>query len=302
MADKKEYDVIIIGGSYAGLSAAMSLGRSLRKVLVVDSGRPCNAPTPHSHNFLTQDGERPAAISQKAKEQVANYPTVQFRNAKVTDVLKLDQGFRVQTDDDGPFFAKKLIFSTGLRDLMPDIPGFAECWGISILHCPYCHGYEVRGQRTGILANGDMGYHLLQLIRNLSKDLILFTQGKAELDAERLQKIQGHHIQVMETKIKQIDHKEGRIQQVVLENGEAIPLDALYARPAFVQHSPIPEKLGCSLTEQGLLQVDFFHRTTVPGIYACGDNVNMARSVALAVSSGSMAGAFVNHDMAAAEF
>lgn len=302
MKDSTEYDAIIIGGSYAGLSAAMSLGRSLRKVLVVDSGKPCNAQTPHSHNFITQDGQTPAAITAAAKTQVAAYSTVKFHNALATQARKRGEVFEVETAIGATFLAKKLVLATGLKDLMSNIPGFAECWGISIVHCPYCHGYEIRGQRTGILANGEMGFHFLQLIFNLSKDLLLFTNGKAELSPEQLQKLQHRNIQVVETEIDHIVHQKGQIRQVVLKNGETISLEALYSRPPFEQHCPIPQALGCELTEQGLLKVDAFQRTTVAGVYACGDNVNMARSVALAVSSGSMAGAFVNHDLTAAEF
>jgi thioredoxin reductase len=302
MKDSTEYDAIIIGGSYAGLSAAMSLGRSLRKVLVMDSGNPCNAQTPHSHNFLTQDGGTPAAITAIAKAQVAAYSTVKFQDALATHARKSGDGFEVETAAGDIFHTKKLVLATGLKDLVPNIPGFAECWGISIMHCPYCHGYEIKGQKTGILANGEMGFHFLQLIFNLSKDLLLFTNGKAELSREQLQKIQRHNIQIVETEIDHIVHQKGQIQQLVLKNGEAISLQALYSRPPFVQHSPIPQALGCELTEQGLLKVDPFQRTTVAGVYACGDNVNMARSVALAVSGGSMAGAFVNHDLTAAEF
>jgi thioredoxin reductase len=184
MADSNTFEVIIIGGSYSGLSAAMSLGRSLRKVMIIDSGKPCNRQTPHSHNFLTQDGETPAAISQKAKNQVMDYPTVSFHEGLAIKAHKTGNDFEVITETGEKFTSKKLIFATGLKDIMPEIDGFADCWGISILHCPYCHGYEARDTKTAILANEDSGFHYAQLLSNWTKDLALFTDGISILTAE----------------------------------------------------------------------------------------------------------------------
>src|SRR5687767_8830866 len=157
MTDKKNFDVIIIGGSYAGLSAAMALGRALRNVLIIDSGKPCNRQTPHSHNFITQDGNSPKQIASVAKEQVAKYNTVEFLDGLATTATKTEKGFEVSTQSGQQFFTKKIILATGLKDNMPAIPGFAECWGITVIHCPYCHGYEVRNVKTGVLGNGDFG-------------------------------------------------------------------------------------------------------------------------------------------------
>src|SRR5690606_19696546 len=166
MTENKVFDVIIIGGSYAGLSAALALGRSLRHVLIIDSGAPCNRQTPHSHNFLTHDGEPPARIATQARDEVLRYDTVRFVQDTATEAVSQEHGFAVTTASGDRYTAQKLLFATGVRDLMPDIPGFADCWGISILHCPYCHGYEVRGRTTGVLANGDTGYELAMFINN----------------------------------------------------------------------------------------------------------------------------------------
>src|SRR5690606_26609566 len=143
MANNKHFDVIIIGGSYAGLSAAMALGRALRNVLIIDGGSPCNRQTPHSHNFITQDGEKPHIIAEKARTQVLQYPTIKFITGIAHSGFKTEFGFTITTKANETFEAKKLIFATGLKDNMPDIKGFSECWGISVIHCPYCHGYEV---------------------------------------------------------------------------------------------------------------------------------------------------------------
>lgn len=184
---------------------------------------------------------------------------------------------------------------------MPDISGFAECWGISILHCPYCHGYEVRHKKTGILANGDMGFHFVQLISNWTKDLMLFTHGKATLNAEQNQIIQNNNIEIVEKEIKSIEHQEGKIQAVTFHDGYQISVEAMYARPNFIQSSDIPEKLGCELSEQGLFKVDNLQKTSVDGVYACGDNCSM-RAVSVAVASGTTAGAAVNNKLCEEEF
>ena len=139
-----EFEVIIIGGSYSGLAAAMALGRSVRRVLIIDSGAPCNRFTPHSHNFITHDGEVPAVISAKAKAQVLAYPTVQFQEGIVTKADKTAQGFTVTTASGATYTAKKLFIATGVKDILPEINGLAACWGVSAIHCPYCHGYEYR--------------------------------------------------------------------------------------------------------------------------------------------------------------
>ncbi|MBL7931401.1 MAG: NAD(P)/FAD-dependent oxidoreductase, partial [Bacteroidia bacterium] len=158
MNEKNMFDVIIIGGSYSGLAAGLALGRALRKVLIIDSGLPCNRQTPHSHNFITHDGKTPAEISRMARGQVEKYETVTFLESTVIDGAKVGKGFEIKTEKGEVFKATKLIFATGIRDQMPDIEGFSECWGITAIHCPYCHGYEVWNQITGILANGAFAY------------------------------------------------------------------------------------------------------------------------------------------------
>ena len=296
MTDNRNFEVIIIGGSYSGLSAAMSLGRALRQVLVIDSGTPCNRQTPHSHNFITQDGEMPGEIARKAKEQVLQYDTVAFYEGLAVSGKKTKTGFEIETQPGDIFTAKRLIFATGLSDTMPDIKGFAACWGISVLHCPYCHGYEVRNQKTGIIANGDAGFHYAQLISNWTKELLLFTNGKSTLTAEQTERIRKNSIQIIEQEIDFIEHDNGKVQQIKCKDYPGIHLRAMYSGPAFTQHCKIPETLGCECTEQGLLTVDAFQKTSVEGVYACGDNCSW-RAVSVAVSTGTMAGAAVNNEL-----
>lgn len=296
MESKEIFDTIVIGGSYAGLSAAMALGRSLRRALIIDSGTPCNRQTPHSHNFLTQDGKTPAEIAATAREQVAKYETVHFLSGMATDVKEIGGQFEVRIKDQDIRLAKKLIIATGVRDMMPDMPGFADCWGITVIHCPYCHGYEFRGKPTGILIPQDpaQAVHLSGLVRNLTEDLTLFTNGTQPFDDMQLQQFAGKGIRLVNDSIREIDHRDGLIQYIVLENGERIALSALYARVPFDLYHDIGEQLGCQKTDFGLLQVDAFQKTNVPGVYACGDNASPMRSVANAVYTGNVAGAMVN--------
>jgi thioredoxin reductase len=297
MTHQNDFDVIVTGGSYAGLSAAMSLGRALRKVLVIDSGKPCNRQTPHSHNFLTRDGQTPKEIATLAKEQVAKYSTVTFYEGLAVSGSAKEAGFEITTQAGDVFSARKLVFATGVRDLMPDLKGFAECWGISVIHCPYCHGYEVHHEKTGVLANGDLAFEYAKLISNWTQDLTLFTNGSSTLTAEQTEKISSHNIQIVEKEIDHFEQQDGRIRQLVFKDQSAFPLKAIYHKPAFEQHCDIPVALGCELTEQGLLKVDAFQKTNVPGIYACGDNTFAMRSVANAVAAGSFAGAALNREL-----
>ncbi|MBV8328627.1 NAD(P)/FAD-dependent oxidoreductase [Chryseobacterium sp.] len=300
--ENKNFDAIIIGGSYAGLSAGMALGRSLRNVLIIDNGNPCNKQTPHSHNFITQDGKTPGEISDLARKQVKAYPTVRFYDGTVSVMKKESSGFKIETSSGECFNGKKLILASGIKDAMPDIPGFAECWGISVIHCPYCHGYEVRNEVTGVLSDGDLGFEFSKLIYNLTKELTLFTNGKTKLSAEQLGKLNQHTIRVNEDEIEKIEHEKGYIQKIIFKNGKEAPLKALYAKITFTQNLNVSADLGCELTEQGFIKVDFIQKTSVSGVFACGDNVTMMRSVANAVAQGSLAGAMVNKELSEEEF
>lgn len=301
MADRK-YDVIIIGGSYAGLAAGMALGRSLRQVLIIDNGLPCNRQTPFSHNFLTNDGKTPKEIAILARQQVEKYKTVHFHQAQAINGFKTQHGFEIKTSSGESFLAEKLLFATGIKDLMPDMEGFAECWGISVLHCPYCHGYEVRDKPTGILGNGEYGFEFSTLISNWTKDLTLYTNGKSMLTEAQSILLEKHHISINEAPIKRLEHIHGQLQKIIFEDGTSTACHALYAKVLFEQNSAIPAALGCELTEEGYLQVDAFQRTNLPGIFACGDNATRMRTVANAVAMGTIAGIHANKEIVMERF
>ncbi len=302
MIDKKTFDVIIIGGSYSGLAAAMALGRALRNVLVIDSGKPCNRQTPYSHNFLTQDGKTPMEIATLAHQQVAKYDTVTFFDGLATKANKIENSFEIQTSSGEIFTATKLIFATGIKDIMPTIEGFAECWGTSVLHCPYCHGYEVRKQATGILGNGETGFEFAKLISNWSEDISLFSNGKSTLTIEQRTKLEKHQIKIITKEIDKLAHEGGHLTHVIFKDGSISKLKAVYTRLPFKQHCIIPTQLGCELNSDGYIKIDAIHQTTVKGVFACGDNVTRMRTVANAVAMGTTTGMMLNKELVEEEF
>lgn len=292
----KQFDVIIIGGSYAGLSAAMALGRSLRKVLIIDAGNPCNKQTPHAHNFITHDGDTPAQLASLARKQVMAYDSVQFASDEVVDGTGEDGEFKITTSSGDTFQAKKLLFATGLKDTHT-VKGFDACWGISVLHCPYCHGYEVRNQTLGVVANGEHAFHMSKLVFNLSKKVTLYTNGQSTLTEEQSKKLATQGISIVEDEILEALHSNGRITHLVFKNGLKALVEALFVKPDIQQHCKVPEKLGCMLNEHGLLQINNFQLTTVPGVYAAGDNSSMMRALSAAIAAGGVAGAMLNKEL-----
>ncbi|MCY1534117.1 Ferredoxin--NADP reductase [compost metagenome] len=280
----------------------MALGRAMKKVLVVDSGKPCNRQTPHSHNFLTNDGRTPAEISTIAKFQVKNYKTVSFFEGKVIAAYRDKNGFIVKIESGEVYNTKKMVFATGIKDILPPIQGIDACWGISVIHCPYCHGYEVREEKTGIIGNGDLAFDFVRLISNWTNALTLFTNGPSTVDGAKSGILKNKGILIIEKKIRAIEHREGHIEYLLFEDGSRIFMKALYAPSPFEQHCNIPQQIGCELTTEGYVKVDGAHETTVPGIYAIGDCSSKMRTVAGAVSSGTSCGIQLSKKMILEEF
>lgn len=302
MKNYKKFDAIIVGGSYSGLAAAMALGRALKEVLIIDSGKPCNEQTPHSHNFLTQDGKTPKEIATIAKQQVEKYETITFFNGLATNGTKNDKGFEIQVTSGKIFHADKLIFATGIKDEIPNIEGASECWGITMLHCPYCHGYEVRNQKTGILGNGEHAYELAKLISNWTNDLTVYTNGKSSLTVEQTQKLSNHQINIIENDIERLEHNKGHLQNIIFKDGTQAEVKAMYSRNSFDQHCSIPESLGCALDDEGYIKVNPFQETSVDGVFACGDNTTRLRTVANAIAMGTTAGMTASKKMILEQF
>ena len=191
----------------------------------------------------------------------------------------------------------KLIFATGIRDILPDIEGLADCWGISVLHCPFCHGYEVRQEKTGILGNGTLAFDFARLISNWTNDLTLFTNGTSTFTTEQKEQLEKHNIEIVETAVEKLEHMNGHLQNVIFRDGSKFSMKVLYAPVPFEQYCTIPALLGCELTEEGHIKVDPFMETTIAGVFACGDNATTMRTVANAVAMGTTAGMVLSKKM-----
>ena len=297
-----DFDVIIIGGSYAGLSAALSLGRATRKVLIVDAGEPCNRQTPYSHNFLTHDGQQPAEISALAKAEVLKYPTVKFVEGKAISASKSTAGFAVVLESGESFSSRKLLIATGLKDVLPNIKGLAECWAISVIHCPYCHGYEVRDEKIGLMMNGEHAFEMAKNLNLWNKDLTLLTNGKSQLTAEQSEKLTSKSIKIIEDEIIELAHEVGNLQNVVFAGGEKLALKAIYARAEVEQHVDFNIQLNFELTELKTIKVDEQQKTTASGVYAAGDCATMFRSLSIITAAGTMAAVMLNKEMISEDF
>jgi thioredoxin reductase len=233
---------------------------------------------------------------------VEKYDTVSFFNGLATTGSKTENGFEIQVSSGETFQAGKLIFATGIRDKLPDIDGITACWGISVLHCPYCHGYEVRNEKTGILGNAEYGFEFSRLISNWTSDLTLFTNGPSALTAEQTGKLAKHGINIVEKEIEKLEHTHGYIQNIIFNDGTKCSVRAVYTSVPFDQHCKIPEALGCELTEDGYIRIDNTYKTNIEGVFSCGDNVTRMRAVANAVGMGTATGGVVNKEIVTERF
>ena len=295
-------DVIIIGGSFAGLAAALQLGRAGRKVTVLDTSRPRNRFAGHSHGVLGHDHKPPLDILAEARHQLARYPTIRLVHAGAERVSGVIDDFRVVTDDNEELRARRLILSYGLADQMPDVPGFAECWGTSIVPCPYCDGFEVAGQHWGHVWSGPQSHQSARLFRDWTDKLTVFADGHA-IPPEIRADLASRNIPVVDGKIVEIAHREGHIGTVNLEAGRNIAVDVLFAQPRNRPSASLHKPLGIATvdTPTGIvLQVDERRQTSVPGIYAAGDLATpFLPSVTQASWQGAMAGIFAQQSMLA---
>ena len=296
---KNNYEVLIIGGGPAGLSAAMTLGRMSRTALLCDDNRPRNAPSSHVNNFPSRDGIHPAEWRKETRKNLEKYTSVESVTASVTSVQKDTSGFFAQLSTGEQVNAKKIILAYGVVDTLPTIPGFKELWGKSIFHCPFCHGFELRSSRLGFVGNGDLMFHALPMIFSLASDLTVFTNGKATFSAENLALLQKNKITLIEEPIQKLDYENEDLKSVVLNDGKIIERQFLFLSPTlpFKLKSNIGESLGCEKNEFGFYKVNERNQTNVSGIYACGDNMSMAHSVLLAAASGLMAGSVASAEL-----
>lgn len=295
------YDVIIIGGSFAGLSAAIYLARARRSVLVIDAGHPRNRFAAQSHGFFAQDGSSPKAMIHTARKQVTAYPTVTVIDGLAIDAWREDGKLTVLLENGRIYGAAKLLLAFGLSDVLPDIPGLAEKWGQSVLHCPYCHGYEFSDRKLGVLQLSPVSQHQALLIAQWGPTTF-FLNGGAMPEDKVLHQFKQHGVVVEVRSIAALDGTDGDLSQARLGDGEILPLDALYIGPKHYLNSPIAEQIGCKLNDGPFGQfiaVDDMKMTSVPDVFAAGDIARGGgHTVTFASSDGVMAGVAIHRSLA----
>lgn len=304
---ERQYEVIVIGGGAAGLSAALVLGRARRRTLVVDAGEPRNAPAAHMQGFLTRDGMPPAKFLAVGREEIARYG-VDLVRGRAADVTRDEDGgtFTVSLTDGRSARARRLVVATGLKDELPAVPGVAERFGRDVLHCPYCHGWEVRDRPFGVLATSPMSVHQALMVSQWSKDVILFLHEVAEgdLSDDDLRHLAAAGVSVVPGEVAGLVVEEDRLAGVRLADGTAHARSVLFTAPRPVPQTGLLEKLGADLNETpfgAYPVIDPTGRTTVPGVWAAGNAMGFSEQVVNAASSGYRAGATINGDLLMAD-
>ncbi|MFE2883256.1 NAD(P)/FAD-dependent oxidoreductase [Streptomyces sp. NPDC059272] len=298
------YDVVVIGGGAAGLSAALVLGRSRRRTLVVDAGEPRNTPAAHMQGYLTRDGMSPAEFLALGREEIARYGVDLVRDRAV-DVTMGDD-FAVALAGGETVHARRIVVATGLKDELPDVPGVAERFGRDVIHCPYCHGWEVRDQAFGVLATTPMSVHQALIVSQWSKDVTLFlhTVAESELTDDDLRRLAAAGVAVVPGEVAEMVVEGDRLTGVRLADGTAHPREAVFVAPRAIPRTGLLEKLGAELQETpfgAYPVVDPTGLTTVPGVWAVGNAMGFAEQVVNAASAGYRAGATINGDLLMAD-
>lgn len=290
------YDAIIVGGSYAGIAAALQLARARRRVLVIDEGIRRNRFASHSHGFLGQDGRPPGEIAAEARDQLMRYPTVTWETGRAERAERTDAGFRVADAAGRSFAGRRLLLAVGVVDDLPAIPGLAERWGRSVFHCPYCHGYELMQGRIGVIAVSGQSMHHALMLPDWGPTTLLLN-GTFAPDADQSAHLERRGVAVETALVAGIG---GEPADVALADGRVLPFAGLFVLPASRVASPLAAQLGCAFDEGPLgayIRTDGMQETSVPGVFACGDAARAAGSVALAVGAGTMAGTALHRSL-----
>ena len=293
------HDAIIIGGSFAGLSAAMYIARARRSVCIIDTGSPRNRFATHSHGFFTQDGSEPGTMLATARSQVAAYPTVTFIDGEAVSAAREPDGFSVRLATGEALESSRLLLAFGISDALPAIPGLAERWGRSVLHCPYCHGYEFSEQRLGVLNVSPMSLHQALLIAEWGPTT-LYLNGAPQPDDASLAQLQMRGVAIEPALVRALHGEGARLSAIELTDGRTSGVDALYLAPRTRLNSEIAQQLGCELYEGrfgSIIRTDETRMTTLSGVYAAGDITRDAHNVTWASADGVTAGTAVHRSL-----
>ena len=290
-------DVIIVGAGPAGLSAALVLARACRTVLVFDHGHPRNASAIHMHGYLTRDGVSPHDFRAFAREELARYSEVCFVDIEVTSARAFEGGFEVTTLDNRQFTSKKLLLATGVVDNVPDVPGLQELYGKSVFHCPYCDGYELRGQPLAVYGCDERGYGLALELTGWSDDIALVSDGPCGIDASGLARLAKRRIAVREEKVVRLEGRDGRLERIVFDSGEPLERRALFFTTGQAQRSHLADSLGCEFNDKGTVRTGPYETTHLHGLYVAGDASRAVQWVIVAAAEGAEAAYSINQDL-----
>ncbi|MEK3721918.1 NAD(P)/FAD-dependent oxidoreductase [Paenibacillus sp. FSL H8-0034] len=291
------HDVGIIGGGPAGLNAALMLGRARKTVVIIDEDRPRNRITHESHGFLTRDGITPSEFRRIAREQVVAYPSVRFVADRAVTIIGSDGDFQITTAQGLAFRVKKLLFATGMKDAPLDIEGLIDVYGSSAFVCPYCDGWELRDQPLVLIANGAKAHHMAKILPGWSRQYTICTNGPDEWTEEQRDELRQHKVPFFDSPIQRIDSQDGKVQQVVLEDGSEIACTGIFFAPTLVPGSDLPEAIGCQITETGAVLVDSLGKTNVPGVYSAGDSASAAYQLIAAAAAGALTAVTINSEL-----
>ena len=286
-------DVAIIGAGPAGLSAALVLGRCRRQVVVCDRGTPRNARSRALHGYLTRDGIAPADLLSAGRDEVRGYG-IDIRDVGVADVQPLEPGFVVRLNTGDELHCRMVLFATGVRDHVPALEGIEPCYGVSVFHCPYCDGWEVRDQRMIVLGRSAGAAGLAVALKTWSEDVVLCTEGRVRMPHARRAELADFGIAVREERLARVEHDNGRVHRLVLANGGAIDCDAIFFSTGQSPQSDLPRRLGCELTSKNVVKTDHLGRTCVPGLYVVGDASRDVQFAIVAAAEGAKAGVAIN--------
>jgi thioredoxin reductase len=292
METPETYDAVVAGGGAAGLNAALVLGRARRRVAVVDAGAPRNAPATHMHGFLSRDGMPPADLLAVGRDEVAGYGGELLQGR----VDQIDPGFLVHLATGPALPARRVLVATGLRDELPELPGLGERWGKDLLHCPYCHGYEVRGQPLGVLGTGPASVGQALLVRQWSDDVVFFPHT-LDVTGDERERLTARGVPIVDGMVRRLVVDGDRLHGVELAEGQVVARAAVFVFPRMVAHDTLLTGLGCDKDEDGWVITDLSGRTSVPGVWAAGNVASPRAQVLTAAAMGSAAAIAINHDL-----
>ncbi|WP_176583002.1 NAD(P)/FAD-dependent oxidoreductase [Streptomyces marincola] len=297
---KSSYDVVVVGGGAAGLNGALMLARARRSVLVIDAGEPRNAPADGVHGLLGHDGMPPGDLLARGRAEVRRYGGHVVEGRVVTAAREPDGGFVVEPAEGPAVRARRLLVTTGLVDELPDVPGLPERWGRDVLHCPYCHGWEVRDQAIGVLAGGPFSVHQALLFRQLSQDVTLFAHTAPPFTGEEAEQLAARGIRVVEGRVTGLETEEDRLRGVRLSDGSVVARDVVVVGTRMTARAGFLSALGLRTEEHPagtFVPSDATGRTEVPGVWAAGNVTDLAAQVGASAAAGALAGAQINADL-----